>query len=146
MASFWGITFGKPSYAGPENRQAGRVRTEMLTCNLGHIEDLSVTGARISCRRLLSPKCKKQWVVFIPCEGGKLRLKAQIVRVVRHGAGRFEVGLNFLKSNPQVRERLTGIVRNYSARTMVDARPYDRPPDGGPKGRDDSGGQARNAA
>ena len=79
---------------GPNRRRGGRVRPELLDCNLGSIHDLSPGGIRVRTRRRLGGTRR----VILRREGdGGLMLYASVRWSRRIGFLEHEVGLAFAR-------------------------------------------------
>ncbi len=89
-----------PANSGPNKRAKGRLRCELLTCELGIVRDVSASGMRIDCGKL----CPAQSGQTIPLtlRAGPTSLAA-IVRVAwvsRSGQDGCQIGVEFIETSP----------------------------------------------
>ena len=94
------------SFAGLENRSAGRVHAGQLKCNLGRVLDLSSGGVRLLSRRKL-----RGWhEITLADRDGGVRIEAEVRWSRRHGLWKHEIGLQFLNVPSDIAVQLTTLV------------------------------------
>ncbi len=94
------------SFAGLENRSAGRLIVGELKCNLGRVLNLSSGGVRLFSRRKLRG-CHE--ITLFDRDGG-VRIEAEVRWSKRHGLWKHEIGLQFLNVPSDVAVQLTTLV------------------------------------
>ena len=94
------------SFAGLENRSAGRVHAGQLKCNLGRVLDRSSGGARLLSRRKL-----RGWhgITLFDRDGG-VRIGAEVRWSKRLGLFKHEIGLQFVNVPSEIAVQLTTLV------------------------------------
>jgi len=101
----------------PDKRRAGRLQTEDTRCRLGQVLDLSITGMRVL-HRGMAPRVGDEVNLTIKAPGASVDVRARVVRVVRTGFRKREVGLEFVALDPLSRERLLDLAR-YATRQLT---------------------------
>lgn len=81
---------------GRQARQAERHRTNMLSCHLGRVVDISATGMKLRCES--KPPVKIGQVIEAKLDSGHQRIpvQAQVVWIRRRGFKTFTMGLRFV--------------------------------------------------
>ena len=91
------------SFAGLENRSAGRVHAGQLKCNLGRVLDLSSGGVRLLSRRKL-----RGWhVLTLFDRDGDVHIDVEVRWSKRRGLWKHEIGLQFLNVPSDIAVQLT---------------------------------------
>jgi hypothetical protein len=112
----------KPMPAGHKPRRFGRLRCEMLRCPIGKVEDLSVSGMRVTGKGKAVPVEAEQrmWVIL---QGifGELKVKSRVVWTEQTAPRRFEIGFEFIELDDLTRRSL-GEVARVSVRSQTLAR------------------------
>ena len=105
-----GSVFGHSD--GPNNRKAGRVRCQQITCSLGEVRDLSATGLRVLCKRNEGISAG-QVVCFrlYTLEGAELQVMVHVAWVRKAGWRKHEMGMKFLDVSPELRLALLQLCR-----------------------------------
>jgi hypothetical protein len=82
--------------ASGESRRAERHRTNLLSCDLGDVVDISNTGMRLRCAS--KPPVRSGQVLTIKLQSAQVRLPiaGQVVWIKRKGLKTYEVGLRFV--------------------------------------------------
>ena len=113
----------KPSYSfdrPPEHRRSGRLRCEMLRCNIGTVVDMSATGMRVRIKRSSPPKWTTRTVKLRSLDG-KDRIRVRKVWIRQIDERCFELGLHFENVTMEGRERLKDIARLAGVRFRLDS-------------------------
>lgn len=93
----------------------------MLRCPIGKVEDLSVSGMRVSGRgKTPVVESQRLWMIL---QGvfGELKVKARVVWTEQTAPRRFEIGFEFVETDDATRRAL-GEVARASARSQTVAR------------------------
>ncbi len=110
-------TMGLSRFIGRRDgrRVPGRVRQEMLACDLGPVLDLSPGGMRVLCTR------GRGGEIGLTLWGGdlKLALRARVAWTHRLGFRRHEIGLTLLDVDERVADLLSRISADHRARMVV---------------------------
>lgn len=96
----------------PNNRKAGRVRCQYVTCSLGEVSDLSSTGLRVLCKK--NPGIAAGQAVCFrlnTLEGQELPVTVEVAWVRKAGWFRHELGMRFLDVSPELRMALLQLCR-----------------------------------
>jgi hypothetical protein len=96
----WFGGLGKPAPPRTRQREGERFGSDLLTCPLGEVYDLSATGIRLRGKgrcRLAVGQCL---AVTLQAPQGALTLQARVVRIQRHGLRMFDVGMQFIAITP----------------------------------------------
>lgn len=94
------------------NRKAGRVRCQYVTCSLGEVSDLSSTGLRVLCKK--NPGIAAGQAVCFrlnTLEGQELPVTVEVAWVRKAGWFRHELGMRFLDVSPELRMALLQLCR-----------------------------------
>lgn len=94
------------------NRKAGRVRCQYVTCSLGEVRDLSATGLRVLCKR--NPGIAAGQVICFrlsTLEGAELPIMAHVAWVRKAGWFKRELGMKFLDVSAELRLALLQLCR-----------------------------------
>jgi hypothetical protein len=94
-------------------RRGGRLLQESLTCSLGVVVDMSVTGAKIRCRLGSRPAEGKKAIVEMSTDSGDVRLQARVVWTRLCGILRWEAGVEFVDVTDEDTRKLTEIAHSY---------------------------------
>ena len=94
------------SFAGLENRSAGRVHAGQLKCNLGRVLDLSSGGVRLLSRRKL-----RGWhVLTLFDRDGDVHIDVEVRWSKRRGLWKHEIELQFHNVPSDIAVQLTTLV------------------------------------
>jgi hypothetical protein len=110
-------TFGRLSglfnHSGnPNNRKAGRVRCQYVTCSLGEVRDLSSTGLRVLCKK--NPGIAAGQAICFKLntlDGAELPVTAEVAWARKAGWLKHELGMRFLDVSPELRLALLQLCR-----------------------------------
>lgn len=103
-------------------RRHGRVRTELLSCCLGEIADLSASGMRILRRSPRAPKQGARVKVKLSCLGMKIKIQGIVVWVRTEAPGLHVVGLQFANLTPELNEKLLELCAVAGVRRAIGPR------------------------
>lgn len=103
-------------------RRHGRVRTELLSCGLGEIVDLSASGMRVLRRSARAPREGARVKIKMRCLDVKIRLRGTVVWVRTAGPGLHVVGLQFTRLTPELNEKLLQLVAVAGVRRTLGPR------------------------
>jgi hypothetical protein len=95
-----------------EGRKLGRIRLHLVSSNLGHVENVSATGAQLMCRGFLAPVAVRDAISLV-IEGldGPIRITARAIWVKRRGLLQHLVGVEFCEPDAAARRGLIDLVR-----------------------------------
>lgn len=104
-----------------DQRRRGRLRTDTLTCELGHILDLSATGLRLRCRTRHAPTAGQTLTLTLRAPVMTLPVQGVIRWVQRVNWLSTLVGVEFIGLTPEQTARLRELSRiTMDDRTMTD--------------------------
>ena len=83
--------------SGVENRRAKRHQTNMLSCELGDVMDISKTGMRVKCDGKPPVRVGQVLQMKLESSGQRLGVTTQVVWVKRKGLRTYQMGLQFAK-------------------------------------------------
>lgn len=124
-SGFTGVLTGIPGLTrGTKKppRRHGRVRTELLSCCLGEIVDLSASGMRVLRRSARAPKQGSKIKIKLRCLDVKIKLHGVVVWVRTEAPGLHVVGLQFARLTPELNERLRELVAVAGVRRSLGPR------------------------
>lgn len=84
-----------------ERRNRGRMPMEGLSCNAGHVIDLSPGGACIFRRGLIAWQLGKRTVLVLENGDEKVAVQAEVVRVIKEGLCSRRYGVKFVNLSTQ---------------------------------------------
>ncbi len=91
---------GSPAHAGPNKRGKGRLRCELLTCELGSVRDVSATGARIDCGKVCPVQPGQTLPLTLRAGGQSLAAIVRVAWVRRSGQDCCQAGVAFVETSP----------------------------------------------
>ncbi len=97
---------------GTNNRKAGRVRCQYVSCSLGEVRDLSSTGLRVLCKR--NPSIAAGQAICFKLntlEGAELPVTVEVAWARKAGWLKHELGMRFLDVSPELRMALLQLCR-----------------------------------
>lgn len=103
---------------GNERRRNGRVRCDDLTCTLGVVNDLSMSGMRVERRGRKIGAEGEAFAVRMQYGDIGVVLECRIVRVTRTGFRRHSYGLSFVDITAEDQRKLCELAR-YAAEKKV---------------------------
>ncbi|MCC6284772.1 MAG: PilZ domain-containing protein [Phycisphaerales bacterium] len=103
-------------------RRHGRVRTELLTCCLGEVVDLSASGMRVLRRSPRMPRQGAKLKIKMRCLDIRITLQGTVVWVRTEGPGLHVVGLQFAALTPELNETLLQLVAVAGVRRALGPR------------------------
>lgn len=105
------------SKAGGDNaRKAGRLRCELVTCDLGVVLDLSRSGMRVKLDRSAVVNKGDEVRVVIAAPGTRLEVGTRVVWVKKRGLfGAGEAGLEFIALGEDSKRAFAALVRTIMA-------------------------------
>ncbi|MAE62888.1 MAG: hypothetical protein CMJ18_01335 [Phycisphaeraceae bacterium] len=130
---------------GRSRRRHERIKPgKFLSCPLGELMDVSVSGLRLSCTGKPPVEPKQRLSLTINSQYQKISLEGQVVRVVRKGFRRYEISMRFVDMTPQKEQVVENLARHgYYERQARGPRPAQPAGAAGDAGA--SAGQARSA-
>jgi hypothetical protein len=105
----WFVGPGKPAPVRTRKRRHERYVSDLLTCALGNVLDLSASGIRIGCRGWCKLKRGQVVPLTLQAPQGELTLQAKVVRKVRRGLRAHELGLEFVGMTPRTAASLKSL-------------------------------------
>ena len=102
-----------------EDRQKGRLRCEMLKCDLGRVCDLSASGMRVLRRGLRGVKKDQETVISLRHATGTFNVKVRVAWIKNEGFLRHEIGLEFVDLTDEMADELVAIARVAAERLTV---------------------------
>ncbi len=106
---------------GLEGRRHGRLHTELLTCNLGVVIDLSASGMRVACHGRMRVQKDQALAMEVCSVRGRLALKTRVIWTRKTGFFRYQVGLEFTEMTPALQVELREIAR-LAVKSLVMSR------------------------
>ena len=101
---------------GAERRIGGRIACERLASSLGEVLDLSRSGARVLARGC-SLKPGDGVLLAVRTESGETEfVEASVVRRIRRGIGRCELGLLFRSTDQPFRAKILRLAGEHAVR------------------------------
>lgn len=114
----------RDSDAPTNNRRAGRVFCQDVTCSLGEIRDLSASGMRVRTRQK-PPPLNQPFTMTLESLDGPMVIACEIVWVRRTGLFQREIGVTFRGLDDRTRMALARLAQasayNETIRPAVDA-------------------------
>lgn len=95
----WFSGFGKPA-ARTRQRESERFGSDLLTCPLGDVYDLSASGIRLRGKGCCKVSVGECLAVTLQAPQGALTLQARVVRIQRQGLRTFDIGMQFIGITP----------------------------------------------
>lgn len=110
-----------PAVDTPERRDAERFATTVLTCILGDVVDLSVTGMRVSGKQ---PPPVPEGMLFefeLESPTDAVTVVGRLVRVAKRKPTGYDIGIEFQRLTPETRAAIEslarhGVIKNKRAR------------------------------
>ncbi|MFM9958029.1 MAG: PilZ domain-containing protein [Phycisphaerales bacterium] len=102
--------------SGENARKAGRLRCELVTCDLGEVLDLSRSGMRVKLRKGVIVAHGHEVRIVISAPGSNIEVGAKVVWLKRRGlfsAG--EAGIEFTGLNDDTTRAFAKLVRTIMA-------------------------------
>lgn len=96
----WFVGIGKSAPVRTRKRQSERFGSDLLTCPLGDVYDLSASGIRLRGKGRCKLSVGQAVAVTLQAPQGALTLQAKVVRIQRQGLRTFDVGLQFIAIKP----------------------------------------------
>ena len=96
----WFVGIGKSAPVRTRKRQSERFGSDLLTCPLGDVYDLSASGIRLRGKGRCKLAIGQAVAVTLQAPQGALTLQAKVVRIQRQGLRTFDVGLQFIGIKP----------------------------------------------
>lgn len=112
MGTFGRLISALGDSGSPNNRKAGRVRCQYVTCSLGEVRDLSATGLRVLCKK--NPGIAAGQVICFrlnTLEGAELPIMAHVAWARKAGWFKHELGMKFLDVSAELRLALLQLCR-----------------------------------
>lgn len=100
---------------GQNNRKGGRLRCELIACDLGDVLDMSRTGMRVKGKRSPGVKPGECYSITITGPGAKLTIGTRVVWVKKSGLFHSEVGLEFTEIPEHAEGAFKALVRSIMA-------------------------------
>jgi len=94
-------------------RKMGRLRCELINCELGEVLDLSKTGMRVRLKSLIAVKKGEQFAVVISGPGARVEIGVRVIWTKKSGlfsAG--EAGLEFTAISEEAQRGFAALVRS----------------------------------
>src|SRR5688500_4129401 len=96
----WFIRGGKPAAVRTRKRESDRFGSDLLTCPLGDVYDLSGTGIRLRGKGRCKLALGQVVAVTLQAPQGQLTLQAKVMRIQRQGLRSYDVGMQFIGIKP----------------------------------------------
>ena len=96
----WFVGIGKSAPVRTRKRQSERFGSDLLTCPLGDVYDLSASGIRLRGKGRCKLAIGQAVAVTLQAPQGALTLPAKVVRIQRQGLRTYDVGLQFVGIKP----------------------------------------------
>ncbi|MFN0010039.1 MAG: PilZ domain-containing protein [Phycisphaerales bacterium] len=93
-------------HSGPNKRTKGRLRCELLTCELGAILDVSASGMRIDCGKLCPVQVGQTLPLTLRAASQSLAAIARVAWVRRSGHDTQQAGVEFVETSPAFAQAL----------------------------------------
>ncbi len=107
---------------GGESRGCGRLRCELMSCDLGEVADISASGMRVKSKRKPPVTVGERMKLAIHTDGVRTVIMAEVVWLKKQGWFRHELGLRFLDVGISTRILLDQAV-SYSVQRLTIADP-----------------------
>lgn len=104
---------------GAERRRKGRIKVELLECDLGDVVDLSASGMRVRRKAKKAPNDDEVMELTLTHLEGELPLKARVVWTKKSGFRKFDMGMEFVEMNEQAQSELNQIIRVSACQTTL---------------------------
>lgn len=88
------------AHAGPNKRTKGRLRCELLTCELGVVRDVSASGMRIDCGKVCPVQCGQTIPLTLRAAGLTVPAIVHVAWVSRSGQDGSQAGVEFVETSP----------------------------------------------
>ncbi len=88
-----------------QRRRHGRCRTELISCQLGPVVDLSLSGMMVQAKPGLSKRVGKVFKLTLRCLEQKMRVRAEVIWVRQEGK-RCKIGLQFVDVDEFTEDKL----------------------------------------
>jgi len=95
---------GSAASEAADRRKGGRFRQEGLSCSVGEVLDLSVSGMRVRSGTSLKGEID---VELFDRQGARLKLRCLVAWSKAHGSSAFDLGLVFLQRSSAATQQLT---------------------------------------
>ena len=96
----WFTGFSKPAPVRTRKRESERFGSDLLTCPLGDVYDLSGTGIRLRGKGRCKLTVGQVLAVTLQAPQGAMTLQARVVRIQRQGLRSYDVGMQFVGIKP----------------------------------------------
>lgn len=107
---------------GDERRKAGRLRTAEVTCSIGEVLDMSATGMKVF-RRGRRAVCEgDRFTLTLKYRHFALPVDVRVVRILKRGFRKYELGVAFEEINPRIKAKLTDLARLASDQLVLASR------------------------
>src|SRR5688572_32311603 len=122
----WFVGIGKSAPVRTRKRASERFGSDLLTCPLGDVYDLSSSGIRLRGKGRCKLSIGQDVSVTLQAPQGQLTLQAKVVRIQRQGLRTYDVGLQFIGIKPGTARALKtlaefGFVSGRGAAASADA-------------------------
>lgn len=97
-------------------RRSGRLEQELLFCEYGRVQDLSVGGMRVASRRVPAAGVLDVSLFGV---GETISLKARVAWKRRTGLLKHEVGFQFVDVSPELARKLTNLATTCRMRRAL---------------------------
>ena len=94
--NMWFVGIGKSAPVRTRKRESERFCSDLLTCPLGDVYDLSATGIRLRGKGRCKLSVGQAVAVTLQAPQGALTLQAKVVRIQRQGLRSYDVGMQFI--------------------------------------------------
>jgi hypothetical protein len=104
-----GSSKGRSGGASDNSRRATRHQTNLLTCQLGDVADISRTGMRIKCPSRPPVKVDQMLQLKLESTGQRIAVLGRVVWVRRKGLKAYQIGVQFVNVKSSVAAALESL-------------------------------------
>lgn len=104
---------GKPT--GENNRKAGRLKCELIQCELGEVLDLSRSGMRVKSKSRSGVNKGEAYSLTIVGPGSKVTVGGRVVWLKKNGLFGAELGIEFISIPAEAAHEFARLVRTIMA-------------------------------
>ena len=100
-----------------DKRKKGRLRCELLTCDLGQVVNMSASGLRVRCDESAEVELGAEVELTLRLLDEKLPVKVKVEWINKEDP-HHEVGFEFIEATPELAFNLMSLARTSMARLM----------------------------
>lgn len=102
-----------------DRRRHGRIRTEDVTCSLGEVADLSISGMRVRRKGRRSMSVGDTFTLTLKYGQFALPVDVRVARIEKIAFRRYIIGLEFEETHPEIRTKLAHLASIAAARRTM---------------------------